>query len=173
MPTGIYKRKPFTEEHKYRISIGKKGNNGRWGTHHTEKTKRKMSISAKERGFTKEWRKNIGLSRRGQRNSPDTEFKRGEHCGIEHPNWKGGITPINQKIRASFEYKLWRKSVFKRDNWTCLVCGQVGGELNAHHIKSFKDYPVLRFEISNGITMCRKCHQIGKKEIPLFFIGGK
>ena len=43
---------------------------------------------------------------------------------------------------------------------TVLVCGNVGGYLNAHHIKKFSEYPELRFELSNGMTMCRDCHYI-------------
>ena len=40
------------------------------------------------------------------------------------------------------------------------MCGDnKGGKLNAHHIKSFADYPELRFEVSNGITYCEDCHK--------------
>jgi len=55
------------------------------------------------------------------------------------------------------ELPRWRKDVFKRDNWACKECG---GKVNieAHHIKSWKDYPDLRFELDNGLTLCRKCH---------------
>jgi 5-methylcytosine-specific restriction endonuclease McrA len=49
---------------------------------------------------------------------------------------------------------------FERDHYTCLVCGEVGGRINAHHIKSFKDYPELRFEVDNGITLCINCHKL-------------
>jgi len=79
-------------------------------------------------------------------------------------NWKGGITPINQAIRNSIEYKQWRKAVFERDKYTCLICGQVGGELNAHHIKPFNKFPELRFVVSNGVTMCIKCHKLNRQE---------
>lgn len=63
----------------------------------------------------------------------------------------------------SLEYKLWRKAVFKRDNYTCIWCGIKGSEpkgfLNADHIKPFSLYPELRFELSNGRTLCVPCHK--------------
>lgn len=61
--------------------------------------------------------------------------------------------------RNTPEYVLFRKNVFDRDNYTCQNCGQVGGELNAHHIKTFKHHPELRTETSNGITLCVSCHK--------------
>jgi hypothetical protein len=86
-------------------------------------------------------------------------------CSIEkrkgsgNPNWKGGITPENQRIRHSERYKAWRLAVFKRDEYTCVLCDQKGGSLHAHHIKSFSQYPKLRFDVSNGQTLCIPCHE--------------
>lgn len=71
----------------------------------------------------------------------------------------------NDDYRHSKQYQEWRSQVFERDNFKCQVCGQVGGKLNAHHIKTFKDYPDLRFELSNGITLCEKCHRDLHKRI--------
>lgn len=71
---------------------------------------------------------------------------------------KGRKTTANSLIRSSTRYKNWRTSVFERDNYTCQVCNKIGVYLNAHHIKKFSDFPELRFEISNGITLCKSCH---------------
>ena len=89
------------------------------------------------------------------------------HSGEDHWNWKGGVTSEMQKIRHSREYDEWRFAVYKRDNYTCQHCKKKcrGREIVAHHLKNFKDFPKERFDISNGITLCRKCHKIVHKEI--------
>lgn len=65
----------------------------------------------------------------------------------------------NKKLRTVPEYKEWRTAVFKRDGFECQCCRQIGNKLNAHHIKPFASHPSLRFEISNGITLCESCHK--------------
>lgn len=62
-----------------------------------------------------------------------------------------------RKIKKSYEYQLWRKSVFERDSHACVWCGSTEN-IEADHIKSFASFPELRFEIDNGRTLCHDCH---------------
>lgn len=73
--------------------------------------------------------------------------------GKDHWNWKGGMIDN----RDSAKYKEWRIKVYERDNYKCVKCGSKE-KLNAHHIKSWKNYPGLRYNVSNGETLCEKCH---------------
>ena len=73
--------------------------------------------------------------------------------------WKGGITPVHTQARHSSEYKQWRKAVFERDHYTCRDCGKQSGDFHAHHIRSFSKYPPLRYDVNNGVTLCKPCHR--------------
>jgi len=79
-------------------------------------------------------------------------------------NWKGGVTPFNKLVRNTFEYKEWRESIYKRDNYTCqnknckFCNNKRGTELHPHHIKLISEFPDLIFDINNGITYCKKFH---------------
>lgn len=64
--------------------------------------------------------------------------------------------------RWSKEYRRWRKAVLRRDNFTCQQCGATEQEaiIHAHHIKSFRGYPELRYDINNGLALCWDCHKL-------------
>ena len=102
------------------------------------------------------------------------------HVQSGNPNWKNGIKPLNARIRSSENFNNWRKNIFKKDNYTCFLCGQIGGNLQAHHLAPFSkligaykfyhgeptfdsllNYKPL-WEEYNGITLCKSCH----KKIP-------
>ena len=72
---------------------------------------------------------------------------------------KKTITSNGQKKRYGKESIVWRMSVYERDSYKCQCCGNVGGELNAHHILSWADYPKERYDVNNGITLCKECHK--------------
>ena len=126
----------------------------------SEETRNKISKSRIGIVFSDNHINNLKISHIGKKQSPEIIEKRMSKIrGNNHWNWKGGITSLNSKIRMSQEYKDWRSLVFKRDNWTCVFCGQRGGKLEVDHIKPFSEYPELRFDTNNGRVVCVPCHR--------------
>ncbi len=85
--------------------------------------------------------------------------------GENNPGWKNGISTENHRLRASKVWRDWREAVFERDSWTCRNCGVRSSKghkvtLHPHHIKPFAEYPELRFDVENGLTLCTKCHDL-------------
>nr|DAG61654.1 MAG TPA: NinG recombination protein [Caudoviricetes sp.] len=64
---------------------------------------------------------------------------------------------MTSRDRSNPKYKVWRLAVFKRDGFKCQSCGNAN-DLQAHHIRHWKDDIPNRYNIDNGITLCRKCH---------------
>ena len=141
--------KKHSEESKLKMSLAQKGvpskNKGR---KLSEEFKKRLSVLRKGVKFSKEHRKNLSLSQLGKK------------VGAKHHNWKGGITPINEKIRKSVEYKMWQRACLERDNFMCVWGGKEhGNKLEVDHIKPFALFPELRFAIDNGRTLCVACHR--------------
>lgn len=131
MPSGLY---PKTAEHRLKIS---------------------RSLMGKKQ--SQEQIRNAALTRIGKRRTSEQRAKMsGPNCHL----WRGGITSVNKMARECWEYDEWRRSVFKRDNYQCVIGGKDhGNKLQADHIKSFSQYPDLRYVVSNGRTLCEDCHK--------------
>jgi len=127
-----FKNHTHSEEAKKRIACARKGrSNGRLGKKHSVETRIRISQITRER----------------------------THRGKQCHSYKDGKHAERMGQRYTPEYKRWRFDVYSRDNFTCQSCGDDrGGNLQAHHIKPFADYPDLRFEVSNSVTLCKKCH---------------
>lgn len=121
----------------------------------------------KGRKHNAESKKKQSMSKKGIKKSDDFKIKMSAiQQGIEVYNWNGFATTEKTRSRKSIELKEWRIKCFERDNYTCQMCGKKGGTLHCHHIKTFSKHPSLRFDISNGITLCSEpCHKktIGKE----------
>ena len=93
--------------------------------------------------------------------------------GSQNPNWKDGISNLNQLVRVTSNYKEWRLQVFRRDNFICQECGIKNKYIEPHHIKGIAS--ILRknnittisealqcnelWDIDNGTTLCKTCHE--------------
>jgi hypothetical protein len=77
--------------------------------------------------------------------------------GENHYNWKGGISSERDMLKRGERYQGWRTKVLKRDNYTCQCCGEKNF-LHVHHIRNFDERKDLRYVVSNGITLCERCH---------------
>lgn len=77
--------------------------------------------------------------------------------GILAGNWKGGISRNKHSLSSPY-YKSWRDSVFERDDYTCTECKAKGVYLEAHHISPWGSDVSKRYNIDNGITLCKDCH---------------
>lgn len=104
----------------------------RIGRKHSEQARRKMSAIAKARGELHNW----------------------------HVDGKGKERDTKRKAEMDrLEYRLWRESVFERDEYSCACCGEKGGELNADHILPWASHPDRRYDVENGRTLCVACHK--------------
>lgn len=100
---------------------------------------------------------------------------RKDMIGDKNPNWKEGNSLKNKNARLGNELRHWRLEVFSRDNYTCQICNIKGKEMHADHINSWASYPELRYEISNGRSLCVPCHYYVtfKKKMPIGITWGK
>lgn len=92
----------------------------------------------------------------------------GSFAGSRNANWKGGVTKENLRGRSKAQYMEWKSAVYAKAGWKCQHCGLEHGAvceccghrvlLHAHHIKAFDKFPDLRYEPSNGLALCERCH---------------
>jgi hypothetical protein len=174
-PTGP--RGPLSDEHKRKISAkltgkphanrGKKFSEERRKAHSDA-----MKRAAKEgRTHTEAWREKIKATLaikwanskrrnpilKGLKWSPERRQEWSERKkGAGNQNWKDGATKKSKLVRATWQYREWSEAVKQRDG-QCLRCGSTE-KLHAHHVERFIKNPEKRFDLSNGITLCKACH---------------
>jgi len=157
MPTGIYKRKPYTKEHKENIGKAHRGKPK------SDEHKRKLKENHKGMLGKTAWNKGIktgivpiNVFKKGHiilEKTKEIMRKRFKGCfGKNHPAWKGGCKKNERNDPA---YHLWRKEVFKKFPKCILNSDECSGYRIAHHIYSWSDYPKLRYKVSNGVTLCQ------------------
>lgn len=132
-------------------SCAMKGSKPRHIKLHTKESKQKMRDNYNKNSINTQFKKGHGFIKGSEKGWFKKEMKPW--------NYQGGIRTKSQIIKDDVRYRKWRKTVFRRDNYTCQECGKRGVKLNAHHIKEQRNYPELIFDINNGKTLCIVCHK--------------
>lgn len=152
--------KEISAETRLKISLANTGSgHGMYGRQHSPETKEKLRsigllTSRQGEKLSAEHKQRISQAHIGKKLSDEHKAK---ISGENSPHWKGGITPQTIKDRNYFT-KAISPLVLARDNYTCQVCYAFGGRLHVDHIRSWSEYPDLRFDVDNCRTLCRACH---------------
>lgn len=138
-----------------------------------EKTKYKGKPYAhRGRPFSEEHKKKLSLAKIGK---PSVHMgqKRPSVSGEKNWRWIIDRNLLKKQERNDGAYKEWRGLVWERDKFKCKIANaDCMGRIEAHHILGFSEYPELRYEINNGITLCHAHHPRKRAEekrlIPTF-----
>jgi len=134
--------------------------NSMFGKHHSEDTKKKISISELGKIVLEKTKIKISKSCMGRKLSEKTKIKirktkLGKNLGNKHWNWQGGITKFPY---PSGWIETLREAIRQRDSYICQLCGKThkenGQRLSIHHI----DYDKNNLEPKNLIALCRRCN---------------
>ena len=118
-----------------------------YGKYHSKESKKVMSKSSIGKHHSKETKEKISKYSKKRFKNPKN-----------HPNYNPNLTDEDRIDRRCLpDYKEWRAAVYKRDNYTCQICSNKG-RLNAHHLDGYANNKELRITLSNGITLCKECH---------------
>ena len=120
----------------------------------SERSNKIAQRAAKDAGRRRKGSKNLAPSRR-----PADKKKRPS----KPPERPPGLPPQTYaEAKATYnteEYREWRNYIYARDNFQCQMCGALGVEIEAHHIRPKKKFPHLTLDKLNGITLCKEHHQ--------------
>lgn len=188
-----YRHSQETIEKMRKSNLGKK---------RSEQSKKKMSLSHVGKKHSEEWKRNISIGLKGIKKPPRTEEHKRRLSEAKKKEYQNGkISPLKKMWQENPDFlrgennpcwikdrtkikigdrqfndplqKQWSMGVKKRDRWKCIINNKdCKGKVVAHHILSWKDYPELRYNLNNGITLCLAHHPRKRAEekrlIPFF-----
>lgn len=155
LKTGLVPRSAFKKGYQPSQETLAKRRTTRAGYRHTEETKRK--IGEAHLGKKYPYKKRVeGIKR--------SFAKRPKASRENHYRWIADRAMLVKKEnRYDYAYIEWLTQVRARDGRKCRIANDsCGGMLEVHHILSWAEYPELRYEVNNGITLCHAHHPKGR-----------
>ena len=62
------------------------------------------------------------------------------------------------RYRPDPQMDKWKHAILERANYRCEHCGREGTD--AHHIKGRNAFPGVKYDLRNGVCLCRMCHSL-------------
>lgn len=91
----------------------------------------------------------------------ESEMGKARWTGDKNPSWNTDLTDEDRLNKRNLEeFREWRTSIYERDNYTCRICGERGGTLNAHHLDGWHWCEERRYDVTNGVTLCELDHKL-------------
>lgn len=164
------KGRKYTLEHRKKLSEAHKG--------HTPTNLEQLRLYRKGRPLTEEHKRKISEAQKGRPKNLTDEARRimsdkkkgkpawnkgmkGYNSGCKNSRWikdRSKVKTFEKRIGSL--YSQHHKACLLRDNFTCQMKDEnCSGRLEVHHIKRWQTHPELRYEISNGITLCHEHHR--------------
>lgn len=146
----------FTEERKENISKALKGKlvgelNPNFGNKMSDESKIKISIANFKCGIPKceDCGKQLVKYTATKCKSCATKGENNPRYIVDRASLKDGT-----RVGGT---NFWRASVLSVQD-RCIICGTTE-LLHVHHLQSYRDFPELRLDIINGVTLCSKHHR--------------
>lgn len=75
----------------------------------------------------------------------------------------------HESKESQAQYVRWKKSVKRRDGYKCqwAFCNCTT-KLQIHHVLEWSKFPHLRYDVNNGITLCKQHHSMIKGNEALY-----
>lgn len=87
-------------------------------------------------------------------------FKYSYLRGSDNPNYDFSLTDEHRQRtqRRPSSIRTWYRRVLENHQFTCVISGQKGGSLSAHHLYNLANYPHLALDLENGVCLTRELH---------------
>lgn len=163
----MFKRKPHSLETKMKISATKKAQH--LHTAHSPEVLARIGKANLGKKLTEEHKQKLRDAKvyiSSETRRKMSEARKGKYIGPNNPKWIADRSKLaKRQERNDMAYKEWRRSVWTRDEFKCRINNSsCFGRIEAHHILGWTAHPELRYEVTNGITLCHFHHPSKRSE---------